>query len=375
MRWRLRAAVVVAALVATPAAHAVAAPPEVTASSYVLVDPRTGDELAARSPSARSAMASTTKIMTALLALERAKLDDIVTVPASATIGGTTAGLGAGEQLTVGDLLTALMVGSGNDSALALAEFVSGSEDAFVEAMNARASELGLRGTRFANPHGLDEGGHYSTARDLVTLAREAMKNEVLAGLVDDRRASIPGRDGSGTRNLVSKNDLLDLDPSADGVKTGFTNQAGHAIVARSTRRGVGSLYLALLGSSGERRRAADSKRLLDWGFRQFSFGTLLTGGRALASVQVLGTGGERVELVAKRPVTAPLRVGTPVTRRIIAPASVKAPVARGQEIGTIEVLQGERVIGKRLLVAARAVDSPSRWERLRAGLSQLSPF
>lgn len=365
----------VAALVATPAAHAVAAPPEVTASSYVLVDPRTGDELAARSPSARSAMASTTKIMTALLALERAKLDDIVTVPASATIGGTTAGLGAGEQLTVGDLLTALMVGSGNDSALALAEFVSGSEDAFVEAMNARASELGLRGTRFANPHGLDEGGHYSTARDLVTLAREAMKNEVLAGLVDDRRASIPGRDGSGTRNLVSKNDLLDLDPSADGVKTGFTNQAGHAIVARSTRRGVGSLYLALLGSSGERRRAADSKRLLDWGFRQFSFGTLLTGGRALASVQVLGTGGERVELVAKRPVTAPLRVGTPVTRRIIAPASVKAPVARGQEIGTIEVLQGERVIGKRLLVAARAVDSPSRWERLRAGLSQLSPF
>ncbi len=375
MRGRLTAAIVLAALATTPVGLAADDPPQVASSSYVLVDPRTGDELAARAPSARSAMASTTKIMTALLTVEQANLDDIVTVPASATIGGTTAGLVAGEQLSVRDLLTALLVGSGNDSAIALAEFVSGSEAAFVEAMNARAMELGLRGTRFANPHGLDQDGHYSTARDLVTLGRAAMKRDVIADLVDDRRASIPGRDSFGTRTLVSKNALLDLDRYADGIKTGFTNQAGHAIVARSTRRGVGSLYLALLGSSGEQTRAADSKRLLDWGFRQFAFGTVLTGGRPLASVQVLGTGGERVDVVAKSPVAAPLRVGIPLRRRITLPPSVKAPVARGQEIGTVELLQGQRVVGKRVMVAARAVDSPSRWERTKAGLSQLLPF
>jgi D-alanyl-D-alanine carboxypeptidase len=320
-------------------------------------------------------MASTTKIMTALLVVEQAELDDIVTVPASATIGGTTAGLVAGEQLTVRDLLTALLVGSGNDSAIALAVFVSGSEAAFVEAMNARATELGLRGTRFANPHGLDADGHYSTARDLVVLARVAMKRKLIAEVVDDRSASIPGRDGVGTRNLRSKNALLDLDPFADGIKTGFTDRAGHAIIARSTRRGVGSLYLALLGSSGEQTRAADSKRLLDWGFRQFAFGTLVTGGRPVASVQVLGTGGKRVDLVAKRSVSLPLRVGTPLRRRIIVPRTIEGPVERGQEIGTIELLQGQRVVGKRVLVAAGAVDSSSRWERVRAGFSQLLPF
>ena len=359
----------------TAGAHAATEPPDVVASSYTVVDGRTGAELGARAPTAQSPMASTTKIMTALITLERADLDDVVTVPPEAIIGGTSAGLVAGEQLSVRDLLTGLLVASGNDAAVALATFVGGSRGGFVDQMNARATELGLRDTRFTNPHGLDEPGHHSSARDLTTLSREAMKDEVFAALVGRRRASIPGRDGFGSRQLESKNELLDIDPSADGIKTGFTAGAGYAIVARATRPVIGPIYVALLGSSGEQRRAVDAKSLLDWGFRRFAHGTLITGGRPLASVQVLGTDGERVALVAPRSLTVRLDAEGALRRRIIAPPTVAAPVARGQRLGVVELLQGERVVGRRPLVAARAVDSPGHWERLRAGLRRLAPL
>jgi D-alanyl-D-alanine carboxypeptidase (penicillin-binding protein 5/6) len=363
------------ALLPAAAAGAAEAPPEVQATSYVLVDPRTGEELAARSAGMRMPMASTTKLMTAIVALQRADPQDALAVPPEAVIGGSTAGLVAGERLAVRDLLTALLVGSGNDSAITLAAGVAGGQARFVDLMNARARQLGLDDTRFANPHGLDEPGHYSTARDLVVLGRAAMQRARIRKRVDQRRATIPGPDGVGTRTLVSKNDLLDIDPSADGIKTGFTEGAGNAIVARATRRGVGSLYLALLGSPTEQQRAADAKRLLDWGFRQFAYGALVVGGRPQAEVQVTGSGGRSVTLVAPDSLIAAVKADAPVTRRIVAPPAVRAPVARGQRLGRVEFRQGGRLIGRRPLVAARAVDSASPWDRLRFGLSRVLPF
>ena len=373
IRWT--AVPVLLVLLAPVAATSAEAPPDIQASAYVLYDPGTTQELAARAPGVVTPMASTTKLMTAIVTLDKAKLNERATVPPGATIGGSTAGLVVGEQLSVGDLLTALLVGSGNDSAITLATHVSGSEEAFVEAMNVRARELGLENTSFANPHGLDQEGHFSTARDLITLATAAMSRPPIRERVDDRRASIPGRGGPPPRVLVSKNDLLERDAFADGIKTGFTNGAGHALVARSTRDGVGSLYLSMLGSPSERQRAEDAKRMLDWGFRQFAYGTLVVGGRTQATSQVVGWGGKRVDLVAPESLSAPFKVGVPVTRRIVAPAEVAPPIVRGQELGRIELRQGNRLLGERDLVASTDIDSPSPWRRIGAATSRLLPF
>ena len=160
-----------------------AAPPTVDAAAYILVNPATGETLAQRAPDRKLPMASTTKIMTALVALDRAGLDDRLTVPPAAeAIGGSTGFLRAGETLTVRDLLTALLVPSGNDAAITLAQGVAGSQAAFVSLMNERAARIGLTATRYANPHGLDAPGHHSTVRDMVRLGIVAMRDPVLRG-------------------------------------------------------------------------------------------------------------------------------------------------------------------------------------------------
>ena len=169
----LRRLAVLAALTLLVAAWpARAAAPTVDADAYLLVDPATNAVLAQRAPDRELPMASTTKMMTALVTLESADLDDVMTVPPDAAVGGSTGSLQAGERLTVRELLTALLVASGNDAAVTLAEGVAGSQAAFVRRMNRRAAELGLTETHFANPHGLDAPGHHSSARDLVALAR-----------------------------------------------------------------------------------------------------------------------------------------------------------------------------------------------------------
>ena len=264
----LRRLAVLAALALLVAAWpAQAAAPAVDADAYIVVDPGTGETLAQRAPDRELPMASTTKMMTALVVLETADLDDVMTVPAEAAVGGSTGSLVAGEMLPVRDLLTALLVASGNDAAITLAVGVAGSEQAFVARMNRRARELGLTETHFANPHGLDAPGHHSSVRDLVTLAQTAMRNPVFRRTVSSRRASIPGPNGAGTRSYVSENLLLDLDPDVDGVKTGMTDGAGFALVAHSRgRAGDPELYTALIGAPSDNARARDGERLLEYG-------------------------------------------------------------------------------------------------------------
>jgi D-alanyl-D-alanine carboxypeptidase (penicillin-binding protein 5/6) len=372
-RWALGAGLAALVLVA-PAAGA---PPQPTVASFILVDPVTGDTLAERAPDRRLAIASITKVMTALLTVERADPDALVTVPRAALVGGSSADLVPGERIAVRDLLAGLLVASGNDAALTLAQHIAGSETAFVGLMNSRARELGLDDTQFASPHGLDRPNHYSTARDLIRLAEVAMRHDEFRQLVGNHVYTIPGPDGVGTRDLRSENDLLALDPEVDGIKTGHTDQAGYTLVAHARRPSVGvELYAVLLGSPSLDRRAADAKALLDWGFAQYQRPVVVRADRVYARAAVRGRPGIRVALRPVSDLRAPMRVGSSAALRetIVAPAAVRAPVRAGQVLGRVVVRNGTRVVGRRDLVAADAISGPSLWDRLRAGFDRLMP-
>ena len=320
-------------------------------------------------------MASTTKIMTALIVLERANLDDEMTVPASAAIEGSSGRLETGERLSVRELLTALLVASGNDAAITLAEGVGGSQQAFVAEMNARARELGLTHTHFANPHGLDAPGHHSSVRDLVTLASVAMRDPFFRRTVARRRASIPGPRGVGLRQYESENALLDVDSDVDGVKTGMTDDAGFALVAHARRPALGvQLYAALIGAPSPAARSRGGRRLLDWGFSQYSRATVVPAGPTLGRVPVQGRPGTSVPYRASSAVTVPLLLTAPVSQRVVVPAQVRGPVTAGQPLGQVSVLQNGHVIGQSPLVAVEGAGTPTIWDRFRAGVEALVP-
>jgi len=374
---RLGALAVLAALasvISAPVARA--APPTVAATAYILVNPATGETLAQRSPDRELPMASTTKIMTALVVLERADLDDRVIVPAAAAaIEGSSGDLVTGESLSVRDLLTALLVPSGNDAAVALAQGVGGSQAAFVELMNARAARLGLTETHYANPHGLDATGHHSSVSDMARLAEVAMRDPVFRSIVASRRARIPGPGGRGVRVYESENELLDIDPDADGIKTGMTDGAGYALVAHARRSRLGvQLYAALIGAPSSYSRARDAKRLLDWGFSQYASAALVPANAVLGRVPVDGRPGVEVPYRASASLNAPIRLGQAISETLVAPAEVRGPVAAGQVLGTVTLRQGSHVLGRRDLVAAESAAGPGLWDHVRSGVGNLIP-
>ncbi len=259
---------------------ALQAPPTPLAEAALLGDEATGQVLWEKNAHERRAVASTTKIMTALLTLERADLDEEAVVSAAAAYtGGNMVGLTPGERLPVRDLLYGLLLNSGNDAATALAEHVAGSTDAFVAMMNAKAQALGMADTHFANPHGLDAEGHYSSAYDLWLLAREAMKNPTFREIV-----AMPSQT-SGGRTYVNLNPLLTAYPGADGIKTGTSDWAGECLVASATRRG--HRLIAVVLHSPDRYR--DTAALLDWGFAAYDWVPVRLQGRALNRVALAG--------------------------------------------------------------------------------------
>ena len=370
--WPLLASGTIAVAFATGAA---AAPPPVTARAYILVNPVTHEVLAARRPDARLPMASTTKLMTAVVTMQRARLGDLVVVPrVAATAGGSTSDLVPGERLTVRTLLTGLMVASGNDAAVALAFHIGrGSEARFVGMMNREARQLGLVNTHYANPHGLDHAGHYSTVRDMVTLGEQAMGYPVIRSVVRRRVAFIPGPGGRGTRRLESENDLLALDRDADGVKTGHTDGAGYAMVAHARRASNGiELYAAMIGSPSRAQRARDAKRLLDWGFAQYVRVVPLEAGRVVVRVPVRDRPGVTAPLTVDRTLTVSIHTGRTLRRTLVVPVELTGPLAAGTAVGQVTIEDGAQVLGTRRLVVAEAVDGPSIAERIRSGLGRL---
>lgn len=356
------------ALLAIPAALLGAgAPPEPHATAWLLADGATGEILAQHDIDTPRPMASTTKMMTALVAMDSGALDRLVTVsPAAVSVGESSAGLKVGERIALRHLLRALLVGSGNDAAVAIAYGVAGSESAFVDLMNQKAKELGLTNTHFVNPHGLDAAGHYASPRDLLTMGEAVMKQPFLRAIVGNRSVTVPGP--RGPRRLTSENDLLSVLRAADGVKTGHTNRAGYVEVAHATDPATGvGLFAVVMGDSSRAQRAADAKALLTWGFSNYAKPTVLPKGTAVVRVPVQGAPGTEASLVAGLPVSATVRVGKPIRVRITAPSQLVAPLAAGARAGTVEVLQDNAVVARRPLVVSAAVASPGFTDAVRS--------
>ena len=321
---------------------------------YVVESAVDGTTLAARNPDRRHAIASITKLMTVLVTLEHADLDDTVVVPAAATrIGESTVELRPGERLTVRDLAIAALVPSANDAAMALALHVGhGSEARFVALMNAKARQLGLRGTHFANPHGLDEPTHYSTARDVVSLLRAALRNPFVRTWSARPRATLPGG-----RTVETTDDLLARLPSLVGGKTGHTEDAGWAQVAAASSGGV-TIRAAVLGSATREARNADLKALLRWALAQYRSSLVVDPSRTYAIVDP-GWGLPGLSLVARGAVVRPAPVNRPLVERVVAVQVPALPVGRGQRLGEVRVYDGARLVARAPLVAARDVDEP----------------
>ena len=253
--------------------------PSLTAPAWLLYDASNGVVLASSAADEQRAIASVTKIMTALVALDRADLDEVVTISArAAATGEKEIGLVAGEQITMGALLKALLVASANDAATAIAEYVGGSVEGFVDLMNQKAEELGMTNTLFANPHGLDSPRHYSSAADLVKLAMAAMEYAEFRDAVRAQVLVFPDDPEGNRRVATTTNLLLGRYPGLIGVKTGFTAQAQLTYVAAAQRQGR-TLYAVVLGAEGNRAHFADAEALLDYGFGEKGILWTLAGG------------------------------------------------------------------------------------------------
>lgn len=279
--WQVTLGVLLAFLIALPAQASpghwdplpprprwvTAPPPDISAPSWILFDDQSDWIISAHDPNGRRAPASTTKIMTALVVADDAAFDEMVTISAIAPEAGESEiGIVAGEVISVADLLSAVLVRSANDAAVALAEHVGGSVEGFAALMNQKAADLGMTNSHFLNPHGLDEEGHYTTAADELKMAQALMANPQLASMVGLRRLDFPTAPDGTLRGGPATNRLLDSYPGATGVKTGYTFQASLVLSAAAERQGR-RLFAVVMGSEGISGHFADADALLDYGF------------------------------------------------------------------------------------------------------------
>lgn len=321
--------------------------PSVSAQSAVVIEAETGTVLFSKNMSERRAMASTTKIMTAILTIEAGDLDREFTVDKFAImVEGTSMGLREGDRVSRRDLLYGIMLPSGNDAANAAAVSVSGSVAAFVEKMNAKAGALGLSDTRFANPSGLDSDGHYTTAYDLARLAAYAMRNETFREIAGCRSKDLEYGNPPYKRTLYNSNKMLTRYDGAVGVKPGFTDNARRCLVSAAERDGT--LLIAVTLNDGN--DWADHANMLDYGFTRVSRYPLETG--CSAKVAVAGTG-KTVGVYAESAylsLTAAQR--QTLERRVILPRMIYGAVTKGQKLGSIEYVLDGGIVKRAALYA-----------------------
>ena len=333
----------------------------VSAEKAYSLDAVSGRVLFDKNADSRSLIASTTKIMTALVVCEQCNVLARMRIPREAVgIEGSSMYLQEGEVLTIQELLYGMMLSSGNDAAVALAIYCGGTVEGFVELMNDKARLLGLRNTHFENPNGLDSPGHYSSARDLAVLAAYAMENPIFAKTVSAKTVT------AGQRYLRNHNKLLWMVDGADGVKTGFTKAAGRALVSSATRDGRRIIAVTLNAPNDWQ----EHKALLEEGFSRFHVQRIVTAGDLVGPGEVAGGEGPRVEILAGEHFVYALAPEENPQVVLPGPGFVYAPVAEGADAGFAYVLIQGKAVGKFPVVYGQTVEQEreepkSFWEKL----------
>ncbi len=333
--------------------------PNVTARSAVVMEAATGKILYSRDMDERRYPASTTKIMTLIVALENGNLDDIVTVSDNAAkTEGSTLWLEPGEQIKLSDLLYGMMLISGNDATVAVAEHIAGSVDAFARMMTAKAHEIGATDTSFVNSSGLPDDRHYTTAHDLALIAAYGYRNPKFEEIVSTKEKQIPWAKHVENRELRNENRMLWLYDGGNGVKTGYTDAAGRCLVAAAKRDGV-QLITVVLDSL---YMWNDSIAMLDYGFHQVASQELVHKGEVLKTVDVLSGKKNRLALKAADSVAVPEFEGD--TGRFItkveAPDRVRADIKAGDIVGRVVVQYNGKEVAATNLVAAESIEKKS---------------
>jgi len=322
--------------------------PEVAAHGAILMDAETGRVLWGKNEHTPLAMASTTKIMTAVLALESGRMEETVTVSKKAAAAPKVKMfLSPGEKIKLGDLMLALMLESSNDAAVAIAEHLSGSVEEFCREMTEKAKELGATNTVFETPNGLDAGDHHSTAYDLAVITRYAL---TVPGFIELTNAP-SAHFGSDMRSysMNNKNRLLNEFSGANGVKTGFTNKAGHCFVGAARRDGMQLISVVLgsgWGAGGRSQKWVDTKEVLSYGFANYEFHTIITEGDIAGVMPVTRSRCESLEFAFNYGVRIPLAgfEKENVSVKLYVPESLQAPVNTGGVVGSAKVFIGEEL-------------------------------
>ena len=351
---------------------AVPAPPQLAAKSYVLMDGASGNILVENNADERLPPASLTKLMTAYIAtleIRNGKIGekDMVTISehawrtGGAASGGSTMFLPVNSQATVDDLLHGIIIQSGNDASIAIAEHIAGSEDAFADMMNATAERLGMKNSHFMNATGLPNPEHYSSAHDMAILARAIINEDAEHYAIYSQKEFLWNGIKQPNRNL-----LLWRDRTVDGLKTGHTQEAGFCLVSSAVRDGA-RMITAVFGTDSEQARAAETQKLLTYGFRFFETRTFYQKGAELVQAQVWKGQAAQVKAGLAQDLTLTLPKGQleKLQASMTLNPQITAPIAQGDVLGKVEVKMGDQVVHSADLVALEAVEEGGFFRQL----------
>jgi len=345
----------------------IATPPNIDAKGYILMDAYSGKIIASKNPDQRMAPASLTKMMTsyivsAALDAKRIHLDDLVPISKEAwQTGGSKMFVKVGDQVPVRLLMQGMIVDSGNDACVALAEFVAGSQDSFVNLMNQQAALLGMKNSHFMDVNGLPDAGHYTTPRDMATLARA-----LVFDFPNDYQWYSQKWFTYNNIRQPNRNRLLWSDPTVDGIKTGHTDDAGYCLVASAKRKDT-RLISVVMGTPSDQSRAADSAQLLTYGFRFYGSHKLYAAKTPLARAQVMLGQSDRVTVGPKNDIYITLPVGqdAAVKTDLALKDPIKAPIKAGDVVGTVRITLHDEQIAEAPVIALADVGKGSWWQQI----------
>lgn len=333
--------------------------PTLTAKSAIIMEAATGKVLYSQNASERRYPASTTKIITLITALEYGNLDDyVIASPNAATTEGSSLWLSPGEQLKLQDMLYGIMLVSGNDATVAVAEHISGSVESFAKLMTEKAHSIGAVNSNFVNTSGLPDEKHYTTAFDLAKITAYGYKNPLFTQIVSTKHKIIPWPGKDHDRDLYNENRMLWLYDGANGVKTGYTDAAGRCLVSAANRNGI-QIVAVVLDSE---RMWDDSIKLLDYGFAQLKQVPLVNKGDSFKTVRIEDGKSGTIQLLAENDIAIPMAENEydKFTTVIEAPGKINAPIAAGQKIGIVKIMYNNIEVANTALIADKSVDRKS---------------